>query len=94
MGKAARGTRAYSDVAPKDAGAGASSRPARSMNLKGADPEDVAGHCLTVLYDEGGPKATPYTGVVVYTEKTRRCRAVPSPPASARLVLTASQGPP
>ena len=73
MGKHARGTRAYSDVKSDhaDAGASASSRSARAMHLKGADSANVVGRCMTVLYDEGGPKPTPYSGVVVYAETTR-----------------------
>ncbi|KAL1514522.1 hypothetical protein AB1Y20_003620 [Prymnesium parvum] len=73
-GKAPKGGAEASGKPSGGAGGGSSDRarlPSRPMNLKGVSPSDVVGRCVTVLYDEGEPKPTPYQGCVVYAEPSR-----------------------
>ena len=51
----------------------------RSMDLKGAEPANLLGLTLKILYDEGGPSPVPYVGLVVYAEASR-CAGAFAPP--------------
>ena len=73
MVRQGKSTRAYSEKGSSGGGGGeGSSRLAsRSMNLKGEKLTNVVGQCVTVLYEEGDQKPTPYPGVVIYAEQAR-----------------------
>ena len=75
MVRQGKSTRAYSEKGSSSAGGaggeGSGRLASRSMNLKGGQLASAVGRCVTVLYEEGDKKPTPYPGCVVYAEPAR-----------------------